>query len=267
MITTFLVGPFATTLPLGEYFASAPTWAYLTNVSLVASYELPGVFEANPRPVVNGVLWTLGPEFICYLGVATAGLVGVALHVRRALVRAMAFAAVGLLLAVGSLLPLADFDAPRAALSAMAFFAIGAALAQFSGLRLSLWPCAIILPAWFLVGALPHTFSQVLAWATVPYLVLALGAQATPYIRRAGRFGDVSYGLYLWGFPIQQLIWQALPQLNLGVNLAAVLALTLVIAFTSWHLVEKRALSTVRARIRAVSEVRQPELSGLQDKP
>ena len=71
----------------------------------------------------------------------------------------------------------------------------------------------------------------------------------TPYIRRAGRFGDVSYGVYLWGFPIQQLVWQAWPQLNLGVNLVLVLAFTLAVAFASWHLIEKRALSAVRNRL------------------
>ena len=257
VLTTLLVGPVATKLTLDEYFASSQTWAYLTNVSLVASYDLPGVFDSNPRPVVNGALWTLGPEFLCYLGVMTAGLLTIALRIRRPPTRAASFVTIGVALAISSRLPFTAFDGPRAALTAMVFFACGAALAQFPELRLPLWPCAIIAPVWLIAGALLPWTSQILAWVSIPYLVLALGVRSTPYIRRAGRFGDASYGAYLWGFPIQQLIWQAWPQLNLGVDLALVLAFTLAVSFASWHVIEKRALSGVRDRLRVTTRIRE----------
>jgi peptidoglycan/LPS O-acetylase OafA/YrhL len=256
VLTTFLIGPIATRLALNDYFSSSQTWTYLTNVSLVASYDLPGVFDANPRPVVNGALWTLGPEFLCYLGVMTLGLLAIALRIRRAPARAAMFVAIGVVMAIASRLPFTAFDGPRAALTAMVFFACGAALAQLPQLRLPLWPCALIAPVWLVVGSLLPESSQILVWVSLPYLVLALGARSTPYIRRAGRFGDVSYGVYLWGFPIQQLIWQAWPQLNLGVNLVLVLAFTLATAFASWHLVEKRTLSAVRSHLRTTARAR-----------
>ena len=178
VLTTFLIGPFATRLAVNDYFASSQTWTYLTNVSLVASYDLPGVFAANPRPVVNGALWTLGPEFLCYLGVVTAGFLTIAFRMRRAPARAATFVAIGVVLAIASRLPFAAFDGPRAALTAMVFFTCGAAVAQLPGLRLPLWPCALITPVWLIAGALLPASSQILAWVSLPYLVLALGARS-----------------------------------------------------------------------------------------
>jgi peptidoglycan/LPS O-acetylase OafA/YrhL len=62
-------------------------------------------------------------------------------------------------------------------------------------------------------------------------------------VLRAARFGDLSYGLYIYGWPVEQTLlyasggklawWQLFP---------LALAITGVIALASWHLVEKPAL-------------------------
>src|SRR5690606_33166876 len=57
--TVFVLGPLVTTS--GHYW-QATTWRYLLSAGLVAQYELPGVFADHPRDVVNGSLWSLGPE-------------------------------------------------------------------------------------------------------------------------------------------------------------------------------------------------------------
>jgi peptidoglycan/LPS O-acetylase OafA/YrhL len=78
-LTTFIIGPIATALPLHEYFSRDDTYAYLTNVRLFRlQYSLPRVFENNPYPnAVNGSLWTLAYEFVCYLLVAILGVLGI----------------------------------------------------------------------------------------------------------------------------------------------------------------------------------------------
>ena len=86
--------------------------------------------------------------------------------------------AIGVALAIASRLPFTTFDGPRAALTAMVFFTCGAALGQLPGLRLPLWPCALITPVWLIVGALLPQSSQILAWVSLPYSVLALGARS-----------------------------------------------------------------------------------------
>lgn len=70
--TVFVIGPLVTSSP--DYLGEPATWSYLGNIALVAQYELPGVFQANPVTAVNGSLWTLGAEFACYLGVLAVGL-------------------------------------------------------------------------------------------------------------------------------------------------------------------------------------------------
>jgi peptidoglycan/LPS O-acetylase OafA/YrhL len=58
------------------------------------------------------------------------------------------------------------------------------------------------------------------------------------------RFGDLSYGVYIYAFPVQQALMQAFgPQLGLPVFIGATLAFVLPLAAASWWLVERPALS------------------------
>lgn len=66
-VTAFVLGPCVTSLPIKEYFSSPGTYKYLLNIILIRQHYLPGVFENNPYPrAVNGSLWTLLFEFLCY---------------------------------------------------------------------------------------------------------------------------------------------------------------------------------------------------------
>mgnify|MGYP002776404545 CR=1 FL=1 len=74
MATVFCFGPVLTTLPITDYFASSDTWGYLSTAALLVRRGLPGVFVDNPYPqAVNGSLWTLPVEFLCYVSVALIG--------------------------------------------------------------------------------------------------------------------------------------------------------------------------------------------------
>ena len=77
MVTLFICGFWLTTAAPGVFWAAAPDY-FLHNVTLFSlHYELPGVFAANPYgPPINGSLWTLNYEVLCYLGVVLAGLAG-----------------------------------------------------------------------------------------------------------------------------------------------------------------------------------------------
>lgn len=67
LISTFVLGPILTSLPMGTYFLSPGTYTYLLNAMLIPIHNLPGVFEGLPYQTVNGPLWTLPVEFACYL--------------------------------------------------------------------------------------------------------------------------------------------------------------------------------------------------------
>ena len=74
--------------------------------------------------------------------------------------------------------------------------------------------------------------------------VLIIGLASTPYVHRAARFGDFSYGLYLYAFPIQQTLVHLLPGMReWWINAALTLPLAFVFSWFSWHLVEKHAVT------------------------
>ena len=77
----------------------------------------------------------------------------------------------------------------------------------------------------------------------VPPLVIAVGRQSWPVLRSAGRFGDLSYGIYIYAWPVQQITVALLGEnRSYFVLLGVSLPITLALAFFSWHFVEKVAL-------------------------
>jgi peptidoglycan/LPS O-acetylase OafA/YrhL len=75
------------------------------------------------------------------------------------------------------------------------------------------------------------------------YLVLWAGfAQGSP-LSAAGRFGDFSYGLYLWGWPAQQIVQSLAAPSHWALNVALAMPLALALAVLSWFAVEKPALA------------------------
>ena len=239
LATTFLIGPAASVLSSIDYLRSSMVYKYLLNISLAAQYELPGVFETGHRSTaVNGVLWTLGLEFVCYLMIAS---IGVLLRGRRL----WGYAVFGVI-AVGFALAPADESATSwmgPAGTTWAFFAVGALLSAAPTRWFNLMSLVAVLPIWIVTTALNPAVATFIAWLALPFTVLVLGLASTPGIRSLGRFGDLSYGMYLWGFLIQQLVIEWLNPLPLLVNTFLVISVTGAIAFASWHLVEKRALA------------------------
>ena len=247
VVSIALIGPLATTLPMLQYFSSPITWGYLQNLTLAATYELPGVFAGHSRPVVNGSLWTLGPEFICYLLLLALGLIASRVSPGRAApVTLFALTVVALALVSMSVVPEWLSDGARPVAESMVFFMIGAVIAVAGrGVFASLGaPVAIVL--WCIGYFAAPDIPLFWAWLFLPVVVIGLGRLSTPVLRRAGRFGDISYGMYLWGFPVQQLVIAWAPDLSVAGSLSVALGVTVILAFLSWHLVELPSLRTVR---------------------
>jgi peptidoglycan/LPS O-acetylase OafA/YrhL len=68
LLSTFVLGPIVTTVPMQVYLHHPATYRYLANIGLYVSYYLPGSFEHVPIPnAVNGSLWSLPVEVLMYI--------------------------------------------------------------------------------------------------------------------------------------------------------------------------------------------------------
>lgn len=251
LLTALVLGPLLTTLPLSDYFAAPATLAYLTNMVLHTTYELPGLFAANPyQAAVNGSLWTLPIEFVCYVGVLIVALIARHRRVVAGLILALA-----LVLVLDAWLPghqpLVRWDTTISETrSIMGYFLAGAMLRLLKDhvpLRADL--AVVALACIIAAGILFPGRTWIAGGIAVPYLVLCFGLGDLAVIRRFGRFGDPSYGMYLYAFPIQQsLIYGSANRISLPALIVATTALSVTLGYASWHLVEHRSLLWSRKR-------------------
>lgn len=249
LLTAVILGPLLTRLTVEDYFAHPGTLLYLKNAFLSPVYFLPGVFENNTYPnAVNGSLWSLPVEFACYIGVIAAGLL-----LRRPVPVVALAIGLGMILLAEAVLaarePMAVFGSPvRESLAIMPFFVAGSfyRLIQRPGMfraDLAVLAVGIIIT----VDLLAPQYYWLVTWFAVPYLALSFGLSSLPVLRRFGRFGDPSYGMYLYAFPIQQTLQQLSGN---GMTLAGMIWLTtlfsVLLGLLSWHIVEKPVLNRMR---------------------
>jgi peptidoglycan/LPS O-acetylase OafA/YrhL len=128
-------------------------------------------------------------------------------------------------------------------------FSSGAALALFklpservrAGIAAE---CMVALLVVLRVGGFQDT-----QYVLLPPIVIYFGTLSHKLFGWVRRFGDLSYGIYIWGFPIQQAIWYWLHPSPLEMFFLSTL-LVYVVAYASWHLIEKRALRLKRPVLR-----------------
>ena len=253
LLTVTVIGPLATRLSFAAYLSDQQTWHYLSGLLLIPQYQLPGVFIDHPSPTVNGSLWTLGIEASCYLATAILGLA-----LRR-------FAWVGMLvlasLAIAFALQPADgpLGSLRAVGAVCSFFAIGAMMSHLhlDRYRLRLTPVVCSALAWIALGVVAPAAASVIAWLIIPAAILAIATRSTGSDSKA----DLSYGVYLWGYPIQQLVLQVNPELPVAFSITLSAMIAAAVAALSWRHIESPALRLKKRTVPAEPYIlRRPQL-------
>ncbi len=234
LFLSFIVGPLLTTLPWSNYFSARETYLFpAINISLVEFRDgLPGVFLGNPYPhAVDGSLWTLQYEVACYALVLLLGICGLLNK----------YVTLGLFIVFFTLV---RYWTGGYYISLGVDFLAGAVLYHWKPpLRSSLaLGCGVLLAISFL------TVGFRLASATVgAYVVIYLALSSSVRLPRLARWGDFSYGIYIWAFPVQQAVAEALgPKVTWYWDAALSLPVVVIVATLSWHWIEAPALATKR---------------------
>lgn len=240
LLSVFILGPVFTNLSLKKYFLDPQTFDYFKTVTLYwVQYDLPGVFLSNTyQGAVNGSLWTLWFEFFFYIVVAVLG-------ITRLLNKNIVL--VGFILAS----ILYYFGRGNFYTDLFRYFSMGMLFYLF---RKSFIHNGWIAIFSFVILVLTIKTSYFSYFFTIfgSYIIFYLAFQKKLNFSNFGKHGDFSYGLYIYAFPIQQMIEHiSKNQLSHFENFLLSFPFTLLFAIISWHLVEKNALKLKKSSIKS----------------
>lgn len=241
-----VVGPLAS--DASAYVRSFDPLAFARNVVLLRGPATPPVFVGLPNPAINGSLWTLPYDFALQISVAVLGGIGalrprvwfgltcVVLGVMALHAASMEFRIPGTLLTSGHGL----FRVAGA-------FSVGGCFCLYRDrIRFSTWWSAACAAA--VAVALSSRALAPLALVTGgAYVLFHVAFRRRRSASRFSRLPDVSFGVFLYGWPMQNLLlwWTSLTSPAALAAYSAVVSAGLGLA--SWYLVE-RPFARMRSR-------------------
>lgn len=238
------IGGYASTLQLHEFMTSTVTMKYVLSNLVFLNFlqpTLPGTFESNPIQAMNGSLWTIKVEVILYFCIPLI------IYLFRkfgsikifTLIFCMSTAWVFFFLYIfkGNI----GAELSRQFPGQLAYFAFGTFLAINKKVLSKLKLITIVfLIQLFLIN---NIYLKILIDPIAYGAVVIYIATSKFKIINLGKYGDISYGIYLFHFPIiQLLVFIGIFKLNPWVGVALTLILTIFSSLISWHLIEKRFL-------------------------
>jgi peptidoglycan/LPS O-acetylase OafA/YrhL len=243
-LSALVLGPLVTNVTLEEYFSQKKFFSYFGNIIGRVRMELPGVFLDNPvHDTVNASLWTLQPEFYCYL--LMTALMASTIVYRRSQTTVL-YIVLTLVFSVASCL--IGFGDPSDVFP-------GSVIVYYFAAGVIAFHWRMYIPvnlALFLVAAglsyMMITAPGMMFLASIPisYCTVYLGMLNIP-LRFPFNKGDYSYGIYLFNFPIQQAIIYFFPNIHIWWALLFIsIPITTLFAAASWRWIEKPTLKLKR---------------------
>jgi len=241
VVSALVIGPIVTAAPLDMYFSHENTFIYIfKNLIFDFKASLPWVFENNAqRQWVNGTLWTLAHEVSCYLFLLGAFLV---FNKQPKFLNWVAAVII-----LDSLFPLKYLFGwmgtdPNIVLLPPVF-AFGALFAlNAEKINLDLNVLLGFLLAYFTFRGTPFAHLLFLMFCSVTILFLS---SSKPFINLRPKL-DISYGVYLWGFVIQQTVYHYLGNINSGLHFIISVVLAVMVGTLSCIFIEKPFISLGR---------------------
>jgi len=226
--------------PLGggaDYFERFSLVDFASSLVPLAQPTIPPVFGGTHYPIVNGSIWTIVYEVRCYLAVLLFGLLG-GFRIRFAWLAATAVCMLLFMLGRFDAWPLSGAAGQHMARFFM-LFGVGGCFWLYG--RPMLARRGLMLPAAVLLAIL----ISVPRWAELglalfgAYLCLHVAVREASSFAWFNTLPDVSYGVYLYAWPITKLLLWWWPTLSAPVVTFLTLAASLAAGALSWYLVER----------------------------
>lgn len=237
LVSVFVLGPLYTEYSFEEYYGNAGTYKYLLNGALVLQHNLPGVFEENIYlSTVNGSLWTLPVEFLCYIGCYIMW--KFKLLEEKSAKWSIPIVFVGAVV-LYKLIEIMQIDVLLSAIRPGLLFYLGMLFYVYrdriqltkKGATISF----LIIVVFGFLGVLDIGLLM-----GFPYLLLYVCFALPQVPEKLGSMGDMSYGIYLCGFPIQQMLVASNGgEMSYYSNIMLAIPLTFIAGYFVYRFVER----------------------------
>jgi peptidoglycan/LPS O-acetylase OafA/YrhL len=245
-LSIIIFGVFFTNLPFTEFIFHKTTLLYFQNCLVFRSYYyLPGVFEKNIfTSSINGSIWTIPYEFMSYIFLYFL-LVIPKINKKYALLTIFISLFISYIFFKTEIdkliIPFFGIIFSSFMLPFLYFFT-GMLFYQFkSFIKFNLWGLSLMILVLIFMNfqLIPRLFNVF----PLSYLVFYFAFLKIPKINNFAKYGDFSYGFYLYAFPIQQVFSSFFAEnWNFYFLVIITFIVSLIFAIISWHLIEKQAL-------------------------
>jgi len=245
LLTIIVLGLFYSTYNFIGFLGKPGSLEYINNIFLYTrEYVLPGVFTKNILPNgVNGSLWTLAYEFTMYIAIA---LIGVSKLYKKisAIQIWLGLFAMEVLIVIFKI----DFQhraifflkPERIILLALLFFSGVVMYKAANKIKLDYKIGLLSFVLFIIASILMPQSTPILAPILLAYALFSFGR--SDKMSFVSRIGDLSYGIYIYSFTIQQMLVASTQTRSPWKLFLASFFLSVIVAFASWHLIESRAL-------------------------
>lgn len=241
-VVTFFIGPLVTKLSASNYFSESSIYtSFITNVTLgpllnSQIWDLPGVFKDHNYQATNGSLWTIPFEIYCYAFVLFVYLLFSSSR-RVVALWLLVTVSIGTLYPELGLVPEGEIRFAIFAFALGAVCALNSSAIKIDGIRVVIFSTLAII----FRGT---EFAELAFYLAA--ITLALWLSSLRIFRLLRLPGDYSFGVYLYGFPVQQALIAYNFSESTLVNQVATIAISLVFGYLSWNLIENPGQKGIR---------------------
>jgi peptidoglycan/LPS O-acetylase OafA/YrhL len=228
-----------------NYWGQKSTWNYLLNNLTVfrLMHTIDGVFSHNPHPAINGSLWSIPYEVMCYIAFS------VLFIFKKSSPKTMSiWMVVGYIVSIILCFQLSLLsDTFRTLSTCFLLFYTGMMIARFLNPKKIPLLIALLCFILFIIFYYCREWLPDARWRMVsifPFSIFIMFVAFVPnkILPKFAQWGDASYGIYLLGFPIQQTLIALYPSWHPLHNFIIAYLIVVPLAFISWHFLEKPIL-------------------------